>query len=83
MKKIFTAAALLLFGLGAMAQQNGQPNDDQLQQQAPRETQVEVERAARREARRKEAERKQNAQEATKATPAKKEKPKEKATTAK
>ncbi|MFT3795482.1 hypothetical protein [Flavobacterium sp.] len=51
MKKLFLTAALLTVGTVATAQQDGQqPNDDQIQQQAPRETQVQMERAARIEA---------------------------------
>lgn len=47
MKKIFFTAAFIAISSIAAAQQDGQqPNDDQLQQQAPRETQVRVERAA-------------------------------------
>ncbi len=67
MKKILITMTFLTLGLGAMAQQDSQqPNDDQLQQQAPRETQAEVERAAAREARRQEAEKKQKETEAIK-----------------
>jgi hypothetical protein len=47
MKKLWITAAFLAFGAYASAQTGQQPNDDQLQQQAPRETQTEVERAAR------------------------------------
>ena len=56
MKKILISCAFLAMSIGAMAQQN---NDDQLDQQPPRETQVEMERAAARDARQKEAEAKQ------------------------
>lgn len=59
MKKIILTVAFLAVSLGAMAQPEQQVNDDQLQQQAPRETQKEVETAAAREARKKEAEAKQ------------------------
>lgn len=44
MKKFLIASAFM-FTVGAFAQQ-GQPNDDQLQQQAPRPTQVRVEHTA-------------------------------------
>ncbi len=47
MKKLMISAAFLAFSAVASAQTGEQqPNDDQLQQQAPRETQVETERAA-------------------------------------
>lgn len=46
MKKFFTAV-ILAFGTIASAQQDGQqPSDDQIQQQPPRDTQVQMERAA-------------------------------------
>jgi septal ring factor EnvC (AmiA/AmiB activator) len=54
MKKIVITAAICIFSLGAWAQ----ATDDMLQQQAPRETQVEVERSAARDAQQKEIERK-------------------------
>lgn len=47
MKQLFFTAAFLAISTIAAAQREGeQPNDDQLQQQAPRETRVQVERAA-------------------------------------
>lgn len=49
MKKIWITAAFIAMSSVASAQQD-QPNDDQLQQQAPRETQVRTERAAKVEA---------------------------------
>jgi Ni/Co efflux regulator RcnB len=54
MKKIMITAAIFALSLGAQAQ----TTDDMLQQQAPRETQVEVERSAARDARQKDVERK-------------------------
>lgn len=56
MKKISMSFVFLAFSLGAMAQQR---NDDQLQQQPPREAQTEVERAARVDAKKAEADKKQ------------------------
>lgn len=56
MKKILTIAAFMAFSFVASAQQD---NIDQLQQQPPRETQAEVERAARRDANKEEADKKQ------------------------
>lgn len=53
MKKIFISAAFLACSLGAVAQQD---NTDQLQQQPPRETQLEVERAASRDSKQKDEE---------------------------
>lgn len=50
MKKILTVATFFAMTTFAMAQQEQQINDDQLQQQAPRETQVRTERAATNEA---------------------------------
>lgn len=51
MKKLLLTAALIAATSIASAQQDGQqPNDDQLQQQAPRETQTRTERAAKVEA---------------------------------
>ena len=50
MKKLILSAAVATFSMVAAAQQEPQPNDDQLQQQAPRETQVRTERAAKIEA---------------------------------
>lgn len=50
MRKIFIIATFFAMTTVAMAQQEQQTNDDQLQQQAPRETQVRTERAATREA---------------------------------
>lgn len=53
MKKLILSMAAVTLGMVATAQQDPpeqQPNDDQLQQQAPRETQVRVERAAKVEA---------------------------------
>lgn len=50
MKKIVFMVSLLAMSGIAMGQEEQQPNDDQLQQQAPRETQVRTERAAKREA---------------------------------
>ncbi|HMI08654.1 MAG TPA: hypothetical protein VK528_13980 [Flavobacterium sp.] len=52
MKKVFLTAAFIAVTSIASAQQDGQqqPNDDQLQQQAPRETQARTERAAKVEA---------------------------------
>lgn len=46
MKKILTAVVLATSAIAAAQQVNQQPTDDQLQQQAPRETQQRVERAA-------------------------------------
>ncbi len=63
MKKIFSFIAFLAFSTMAMAQQESQkeqPNDDQLQQQPPKETQAELERAAVVENRKKELEEKQD-----------------------
>ena len=51
MKKLSITAAFLFFSGLVFSQQGGeQPNDDQLQQQAPRETQRQVERSAKVEA---------------------------------
>lgn len=50
MKKILTVATFFAMTTFATAQQEQQINDDQLQQQAPRETQVRTERAATNEA---------------------------------
>ena len=48
MKKIWITATFIAFSTIAMAQQDEQqPNDDQLQQQPPSESQKQVERAAR------------------------------------
>lgn len=46
MKKILTAVFLAVSAIASAQQVNQQPNDDQLQQQAPRETQQQMERAA-------------------------------------
>lgn len=59
MKKIFITCAFFAFSFGAMAQQDSQENLDQLQQQPPRETQIEMERAAARDAKKTDAEKKQ------------------------
>jgi Ni/Co efflux regulator RcnB len=50
MKKIFITAAFFAMSTFAMAQEDQQPSDDQLQQQAPRESQTRNERAATRDA---------------------------------
>lgn len=50
MKNILISAAFISFTTFAFAQQEPQPNDDQLQQQAPRETQRTIERSAKIEA---------------------------------
>lgn len=49
-KLLFTAACIAITSVAAAQQDRQQPNDDQLQQQAPRETQRQVERAAKVEA---------------------------------
>lgn len=49
MKKLFTVAFFAITSVAA-AQQNGQPSDDQLQQQPPRDAQRDIERATRVEA---------------------------------
>lgn len=68
MKKIITTVAFFVFSIGAMAQQD---NIDQLQQEPPRQTQAELERAAARDAKRAEAEKQQKeAEEAQKANEA-------------
>ncbi|MGC4039241.1 MAG: hypothetical protein QM710_00165 [Flavobacterium sp.] len=53
MKKLLTTLAFLAISLGASAQQD---NTDQLQQQPPRETQAEMEKAAARDAKKAEEE---------------------------
>ena len=50
MKKIFITAAFLAFSGIALAQQNGQADQDKIQQEPPRETQQQVENAAQRNA---------------------------------
>ena len=80
MKKIWITTAFIAFSTIAMAQQDEQqPNDNQLQQQAPRETQRTVERSAKVEAvkqtsnaekkKKKEAKDKAQSQKQTKAQP--------------
>lgn len=49
-KTILSAAFLVISSIAAAQQDSQQPNDDQLQQQAPRETQRQVERSAKVEA---------------------------------